>query len=203
MIVDPLEDLLYTFSAEGDQNDQDCHHCRKDTDGRYRKTSACVCYQKDYRDQENTKAHIKCGPVFHDGIGIRAADLRSMHFILLHLSSENKKEVQHREDHTDQCDHTGIGEKVSERQSERCPDDDIGRIAAHGSGTAEVGTENLRHDHRHRIKLQQLRQFDGDRCQKQHNSDAVDKHGQHAGHDHKAHKKRNDAVMNEFCQCQA
>ena len=55
----------------------------------------------------------------------------------------------------------------------------FGRVAAHGGGAAQVGTEDLRQDHGDRVKLSdRLAQLDGHGGQEEDDGDAVDEHGQ-------------------------
>ena len=53
-----------------------------------------------------------------------------------------------------------IGDKIGKAVTQRSPNDDIGRVAAHGGGATQVRTENFRQHHRHRVKFQQLRKLD-------------------------------------------
>ena len=74
----------------------------------------------------------------------------------------------------------------------------IRRISAHGGGTTQIGAEDLGQNHRYRVKLKKLCQFNGNRCQKQNYRDAVNKHGKNKGHQHKGNKQRNGPVMDRF-----
>ena len=69
---------------------------------------------------------------------------------------EYQIEIQYDHDQGYTCDHTGIGQEIREGISQGSTDDDVGGISTHGSGSAQIRTEYLCQDHRHRIEFQQL-----------------------------------------------
>ncbi len=74
----------------------------------------------------------------------------------------------------------------------------LGGVAAHSSRAAQVGAENLRQDHRHRVKIQRLGQLRRHGGQEQDHGDAVDEHGQKRRHHHKADQQRHRPVMHQL-----
>ena len=157
-------------------------------------------HQQHHRAQEDDAAQHKfllisngfarVGIMYRQpGIGRRAGRQ------LLAVSQRIKHHAHHQ---GDAGNNAGIGDKIGKAVTQRSPNDDIGRVAAHGGGATQVRAENFRQHHRHRVKFQQLRKLDRYRRQEQNDGDTIDKHGQYGAHHHKGNKNRHYLIFYRF-----
>ena len=159
-----------------------------------RQSGLSMGYQQNNRTAENHTAGRKGFFAFDRLTGIRTG-CRIQRALRSELLTEAKIEIRNRCNHGNQGNQAGIDNEIAEGISQRGSDDDIGRISAHGSGTAQIRAENLGQNHRNRVKSQQVRQFHRDRRQKQDHRNTVNKHGENRGEQHEHQKQRNHPIM--------
>ena len=115
-------------------------------------------YQQCYCTQENNGADDKAlfigNRLGRIRVSLVAADCCRL--AGTQLLVEYQVKIQYNYDQRNTCDQTGIGQEIREGISQGSTDDDVGGISTHGSGSAQIRTEYLCQDHRHRIEFQQL-----------------------------------------------
>ena len=121
-----------------------------------------------------TKAIIFNNPTNPTGMGY---DGKLLDFDV-ELSAEQQVEQREHHGKREQRRRGVVEDEVDERVARRRADHDVGRVAAHSSRAAQVGAENLRQDHRHRVEIQGLGQLRRHGSQEQDHRNAVDEHSQ-------------------------
>ena len=204
LVVHAAQHFLHAGAAVGAHGHEQRQRCDDHADARDGQPGLRVRHEQ--RDRDEKHDHIRNERLaVGDGGRRGGADSvgRTGGLARLERLAEAQPEEHQHEHKADADDDAGVFNEVREGIAERGADDDVGGIAAHGGGATEVGTEDLRQDHRNGVKAQDLRQLQRDGREKQHDRDAVDEHGQKRRHGHEAQQQRHDVVVRELCQRQA
>lgn len=159
--------------------------------------------EQDDCDREDDDAGEEVALALDDFIRFRILEQGRVFDFAADLLVHDDVEVDQREDKTDACDRTGVGDEVAERVVQRGTDDDVRRVTAHGGRATEVGAEDFCNDHRARIEPQESGQLDGGAGQEQDDRDAVDEHRQRRGQCHECDEDLDRVVFDGLGEGQA
>lgn len=198
LVVHASHDVLERLRVDDRGDDGDA-----DTDGGNGEAGLCVGDEQDDCDREDDDAGEEVALALDDFIRFRILEQGRVFDFAADLLVHDDVEVDQREDKTDACDRTGVGDEVAERVVQRGADDDVRRVTAHGGRAAEVGAEDFCDDHRTRIEPQESGQLDGGAGQEQDDRDAVDEHRQRRGQGHECDEDLDRVVFDGLGEGQA
>jgi len=200
LVVDPFEQFprLLPSGEQGQKGDEGAD----EGDG-----EPCLLMgdEQQHSGQEDDTA-AKEGTAVGNGLpGVRAGAGQGLAVGLIpaQFLAEAEVEIDHDHHQGDPGDETGVGQKIQEGVIQGGADDDIGRVAAHGRGAAQVGTEDLGEDDGDGVKAQQMGQLHRHRRQEEDDGDAVDEHGQHGGQDHEGDENGHGPIAYRLGQTHA
>ena len=177
--------------AEGQQR----HHGDEHADGGDGEPRLGVGGEQEHRREEDGAAAEELLGIVDGVLGVQ---IQLLHRGGLELLMEAEAEVGNHQQQTDAGDEARVGDEIPEAVAERCADDDVGRVAAHGGGASQVGAEDLRQDGRHRVKLQKLPQLDGHGGEEEDDRDAVDEHGEGRRKQHEGEENGEGPVVDRL-----